>query len=136
MGQKVSLTTSTYPDDVFEGQINFINKVFNENTRTVTARVVVKNNGGKLIPLMFINAKIFTDEAKNVISIPANSVTIEDSTAYVFIEQSKNVFKKTEVELGITDGEFIEIISGVSQGDKIVTDGVFYLKSALIKPEE
>ncbi len=135
-GQKVSISSSTYPEDIFEGQINFVNKVFNENTRTVTARVMVKNNGGKLIPLMFINARIYTDKASNVMSVPLNSVTTEDSTSYVFIEQSKNIFKKVEVELGITDGEFIEIVSGISNGDKIVTDGVFYLKSAMIKSEE
>lgn len=135
-GQRVSITTSTYPDDIFDGQINFINKVFNENTRTVMARVVIKNNSGKLIPLMFINARIYTDKANNVLSIPVSSVTTEDSSSYIFIEQSKNVFKKTDVELGITDDKYVEIISGASPREKIVTDGVFYLRSALIKPEE
>ncbi|MCP3964766.1 MAG: DUF3347 domain-containing protein [Lentisphaerae bacterium] len=57
-GQKVSFTTSAYPDEVFHGRIAFINPVLDEKTRTVNVRVDAPNPNGKLKPGMFVNAVV------------------------------------------------------------------------------
>ena len=135
-GQNAEVNVDAFPEDNFEGKVSFINKIFNDNTRTVTARVNINNPQGKLIPLMFANAKVFTETANDVLSAPAASVVREDSLSYVFVQKDKNNFEKTEVKTGIEGDQFIEIISGVEQGTNIVTDGIFYLKSAMLKPGE
>jgi len=132
-GQNAEVNVDAFPDDNFEGKVSFVNKIFNDNTRTVTARVNINNPQGKLIPLMFANAKIFTENAHDVLSAPVASVIKEDSLSFVFVQKDKNNFEKTEVKTGIEGDQFIEIISGVEQGANIVTDGIFYLKSAMMK---
>ena len=132
-GQNAEVNVDAFPDDNFEGKVSFVNKIFNDNTRTVTARVNIDNPQGKLIPLMYANAKVFTEKANDVLSVPAVSVVKEDSLSYVFVQKDKNNFEKTEVKTGIEGDQFIEIISGVEQGANIVTDGIFYLKSAMMK---
>ncbi|MCC6865519.1 MAG: efflux RND transporter periplasmic adaptor subunit [Ignavibacteria bacterium] len=161
-GQKVSLEVSVNPYEIYEGTISFINKVFDDEKRTVKVRVAINNIREKLLPNMFLQAKIYIKQ-ESVLAVPISSVENEGETKFVFVktsetkeiedhhdeESEKNhnessnndehkkgiVFKKVRVNTGISDDKFVQIfpIDDISIDEEIVINGSYYLKSELQK---
>ncbi len=162
IGQKVKLEVSVSPYEVYESEISYINNVFDDKNRTVRARVAINNKNGKLLPFMFITAKIYVI-ANSVLAVPISALETEGENKFIFIrtnetkeieshsehyedkEENENimkkesgiVFKKVIVNTGISDDRFVEIfpINELKSGDEIVVNGTFYLKSELKKGE-
>lgn len=133
-GQDVNITSTAHPNKVFKGPITFISPVLNTQTRTINVRVTLPNKEQLFKPGMFVKGKI-----ENVISsvgsdlyIPYSAVlwTGERSIVYVKAQSSKPVFELREVELGPRAGELISVISGLENGDEIVTQGTFTVDAA------
>jgi len=163
-GQKVTLDVSVDPYEVYEGQIVFVNKVFDDVKRTVKVRVAINNKREKLLPNMFVSAKIYVKQ-ESVLAVPISAVEADGDNKYVFVktdevkeieehdeheegehkedehkkdEQKKGiVFKKIRVNTGISDDKFIEVfpIDELKEGEEVVSKGTFYLKSELKKDE-
>ena len=87
-GQKVKIETSTYGDEVFEGNISNINSIFDDASRTVKVRVLIKNKGNKLLPNMFVTAKILVEE-NNVIAVPKSSLVEEGEEKFIFVKTNE-----------------------------------------------
>jgi len=83
-GQKVMIETSTYGDEVFEGNIANINSIFDDATRTVKVRVLIKNKENKLLPNMFVTAKILVEES-NVQAVLKSSIIEDGEERYIFV---------------------------------------------------
>lgn len=161
-GQKVSLEVSVSPYEVYEGQIMYVNKVFDDEKRTVKVRVAINNKREKLLPFMFISAKVYINE-ESVLAVPLSALESEGESKYIFVktketkeikndpsgseeheENNKNndkeegmVFKKIPVNTGISDDKYIQIfpLTDINPGDYIVTKGTYYLKSEFKKGE-
>jgi cobalt-zinc-cadmium efflux system membrane fusion protein len=164
-GQKVKIETSTYGDEVFEGNISNINSIFDDVSRTVKVRVLIKNKGNKLLPNMFVTAKILI-EGSNVKAVPKSALVEEGEEKFIFVKANEKhedehkepghkegdnnaehkgehekeggvVFKKIIVRKGIEDEKYIEIfpIDTIEGDNEVVTTGAFYLKSELKKEE-
>ena len=87
-GQKVKIETSTYGDEVFEGNISNINSIFDDASRTVKVRVLIKNKGNKLLPNMFVTAKILVEE-NNVRAVPKSSLVEEGEEKFIFVKTNE-----------------------------------------------
>jgi len=155
-GQKVQIETSTYPGEVFTGSISNINSVFDDASRTVKVRVLIQNKNNRLLPNMFVTAKILVEEG-NVKAIPKSSLLEEGEEKYIFVktddhehtheENDKHnhdkehsegtLFKKILVRTGIEDDSFVEIfpITELDNDNEVVTEGTFFLRSELKKDE-
>jgi len=161
-GQKVKIETSTYGDEVFEGNIANINSIFDDASRTVKVRVLIKNKDNKLLPNMFVTAKILIEE-NNVKAVSKSSLIEEGESKYIFVrtneksehehkedehkdgknkeEEHKSedniVFKKINVRTGVEDDKYIEIfpIDNIDEDNEVVTVGAFYLRSEMKKDE-
>ena len=107
----------------------------NEASRTITVRAELKNPAGKLKPQMFGELHISSGNNSKALLVPTESVVKIDKDDCVFILKSDSVFQKRTVQLGSTQDEMIEIISGVKEGEKVVIKGSFYLKSEIMKNE-
>lgn len=84
-GQRVDIETSSNPDEVFEGTVSFVNKVFDDKNRTVKVRVKINNRSQKLYPYMFISAKIYINDGE-VPSVPLSSIETDGESKYVFVK--------------------------------------------------
>ncbi len=132
---RVYFTSSTYPGEKFNAEIIYISDVINEASRTITVRAELKNPAGKLKPQMFGELHISSGKNSKALLVPTESVVKIDKDDCVFVLKSDSVFQKRTVQLGSTQDEMIEIISGVKEGEKVVIKGSFYLKSEIMKNE-
>lgn len=87
-GQKVSLEVSVNPYEVYEGTIAFINKVFDDEKRTVKVRVAINNSREKLLPNMFVQAKIYIKH-QSVLAVPVSAIEAEGENKFIFVKTTE-----------------------------------------------
>jgi cobalt-zinc-cadmium efflux system membrane fusion protein len=133
-GQGVKVTTTAFPGTTFSGRVIFINSVVDPESRTVKVRTEVPNLDGRLKPEMFANVEIITDVNSQGVSVPQSAVLDDSGKKVVFVAEG-NGYKARQVQLGIQNGDRVEIIDGLKSGDRVVTKGN-YLLLQQSKPEE
>jgi membrane fusion protein, heavy metal efflux system len=125
-GQEVKLTVTAFPQSTFTGKVILINSVVDPETRTVKVRTEVANPDGRLKPDMFANVQIVTDVNRAAISIPQSAVLNDEGKSIVFVADS-NGYEKRQVQPGIQNNDRVEIVDGLSAGDKVVVKGNYLL---------
>lgn len=130
MGQHVEVTVPAYPEEKFQGKIRFISDILNEETRTITVRTEVENKDLKLKAGMFAHVNIYLNHQEKALVVPAAAVLEDKGETIVFLKRGDSYFLQV-VQTGTSDNGFREILNGLKQGDLVVTDGNFQLKSKL-----
>ncbi len=134
-GQSAEVRVQAYPDQIFSGRVKTLGLALDEQTRTLMVRIVLPNRGETLNPGMLAQVNLLTDEAGEVVTVPAEAVQRDGERSLVFVEQAPGVFAVREVTVGRTAGNRTEIRAGVEPGEKVVTTGSFRLKSDMKKTE-
>jgi cobalt-zinc-cadmium efflux system membrane fusion protein len=137
-GTEVTLSVDAYSGKTFRGAVNYIADVVNPETRAVQVRVKVPNPNRQLKPGMFATATFDgpgADSAKKAAYLPSTAVFDVKGKKVVFVEEASGRFHAKEVEIASATGNQVEIINGLKEGDKVVTNGGIYLKSNLLKEE-
>jgi len=135
-GTAVKVSTTGYVDKTFRGIISYIGEVMDEKTRTVKARVVVENTNRLLKPGMY--AAVLIEAAggtERLITVPEETVFLDGSRNYVFIQTAPEKFEMREIAVGRTLGKRLEVIRGLTSGEPVAVKGAFILKSELKKGE-
>ena len=130
IGQQVVAYVPAYAEESFMGKITYISDLLNESTRTITVRSEIKNRLNKLKPGMFASLKIVLELEENALCIPVNAVLDDKGKKLVFVK-SDGVYYPRKVQVGVKNGDFITIQSGLKEGDEVVTSSNFQLKSKL-----
>jgi len=134
IGQNIEIISTAYPNNAFNAIISFIDPVLNTRTRTVAIRAVLKNNEGLFKPGMFISGKIesSTSSESGGLTIPATAVMWTGERSLVYIKNNPNepVFEMREITLGNRNGHTFTLVSGLENGDEIVTNGTFTVDAA------
>jgi cobalt-zinc-cadmium efflux system membrane fusion protein len=133
-GQPVKVTTTAFPGTTFSGKVIFINSVVDPDSRTVKVRTEVPNPDGRLKPDMFANVEIITDVNSAAISVSQSAVLDDEGKTIVFVAEG-NTYKPRQVQVGIKNGDRVEIVDGLKSGDKVVVKGN-YLLLQQSKPEQ
>ncbi len=122
-GLPVEVKISSYKDKIFEGEVDFVSSRINADTRSLLSRIKVKNKNLELISgsLLEVSVKF---NLRNSLSVPDTSVMVEGDKSYVYKINIENIANKTEVKTGLRGNENIEIISGLTEGDIIVAEGL------------
>ncbi|THD66493.1 efflux RND transporter periplasmic adaptor subunit [Robertkochia marina] len=133
-GQALTIKANAYPGRTFESTIEFIDPTLNNANRTTRVRAELKNNEGLLKPGMFIkaDAQIEQQEETNRLLIPQSAVmwTGTRSVVYVQPDTQEAVFELREVELGGEMNDQYEVLAGLQNGERIVTQGTFTIDAA------
>ena len=117
-----------------QGKIVYEGDIVNPETRTVMVRTEIDNADLKLKPDMLISMFIQSKKVSKL-AIPLSAVVRENDRNYIFVQNNPNTFRLREIELGHKDGQLINVLSGVSVGETIVSDGAFHLNSERKKKE-
>lgn len=128
--QEVEVSVPAYPGEIFVGKIRYISDVLNEETRTITVRTEVENKSYKLKPGMFADIKIILDNQSKALVLPKEAILDDKEYKIVFLEINKKYFPQV-IEIGTKENNFVEILSGIKEGDVVVTTGNYQLKSKL-----
>jgi len=131
VGQSAFITVDTYPDQPFEGKVSYIGDALDPQTRTTRVRCEVSNHDLRLKTDMFANIELPTKFSKQAIAVPSAALQVVEGKNVVFIRRSQTQFEKREVETGVTVNQQTEILRGLKQGEPVVTQGAFHLKSIL-----
>ena len=135
-GDKINFTANSFPNKVFSAKVTFIDPILESGTRSIKVRAEVKNTSGMLKPGMFVIATIESSTGKQQsegVLIPGSAIlwTGQKSIVYREVESAESpAFEMVQVELGPSSGEMQWVVSGLSVGDKVVTNGVFAVDGA------
>lgn len=132
LGQNVEIKVPAYPEKIFTGKITYIGDVLKEDTRTVTVRTEVENLDLLLKPGMFASLKINLNGERPVLAVPAEAIVDQQGEKFVFLPRGEG-FELKKVTLGAKQDGYYEVISGLKEGDLVVTTGSFQLKSKLLE---
>ena len=122
-GLPVEVKLSSYKNKIFEGEVDFVSSRINADTRSLLSRIKIKNNNLELISGSLLEVGVKFD-LRNSLSVPDTSIMIEGDKSYVYRINEKNIANKTEVNTGLRGNKNVEIISGLSEGDIIVAEGL------------
>ncbi len=134
-GQRAKITVPAYPHRHWEGQVNYISPVLDPRTRTATVTVLVDNPDHALRPGMFADVEVETGRRSGVVMVPARAVMRDVAPDMsvrhlVYVLQGDRV-RARSVELGVRQGRYVEIRSGLRAGEVVVTWGVFRLRDGM-----
>ncbi len=125
-GTPISATVDAYGNETFNGRIALIDTRINEQTRAVTARAEIANPGGRIRPGMAVRVAVQQGQRTSA-AAPEAAVQYEGDGAFVYrIAKGErgSTAQRVEVETGAVEGGFVEILSGLNAGDRIVGSGL------------
>ena len=133
-GLPVDVKITSYKNKVFKGEVNFVSSRINADTRSLLSRIKIDNKDLELISGSLLEVAVKFD-LRNSLSVPDTSVMVEGDKSYVYKINDENIANKTEVKTGLRSDKNIEIISGLTEGDIIVAEGLKKVRpSGKIKP--
>ena len=132
-GQTASVTVEGYPDAVFTGTITYVSDLLDPTTRTAKVRCEVPNPDGRLKLEMFATIQIPTPGDRDAVMIPAAAIQQIDDTPAAFVRIDDERFQRRGIQLGVKSNGWVEIVQGVQEGESVVTQGSFYLKSTAMR---
>ena len=129
-GEEVVVQTDAYPES-FHGRISYVSPALDPNTRTLQARIIVDNPGEKLKRDMYCTVSVTAGSISNVIAVPDSSILRDDNNQpFVYIANGANQFGRRDVELGASQDGLIQVLKGISAGERVVGDGSLFLQFA------
>ena len=138
-GAAAKVTVAALPGKTFDGKVALVAPSLDPATRTVQARIDVQNSEGALRPGMLAQAEIESPGGgEPVLAVPSDAVFQVEDEAFVFVPAAGETgkFKRVDVKAGDAVGGWTPIVSGLKEGDKVVTRGAVILKAQLSKPAE
>ena len=120
-GLKAEVSSSAFKNN-FSGKVETISSRIDPSTRSILSRVIVDNSNFKIIPGQLMTVKIIYDEI-NQIGVPESAVTVQGNTAFVYIVNDETVEKK-DIKIGKRNFGKVSILSGIKEGDIVITEGV------------
>jgi membrane fusion protein (multidrug efflux system) len=134
--QEAKVTVDAFPGKVFVGKITAANSNVDEVMRTVEVQATLANTNEELVPGMFGSITLELGQARQIIAIPVTSVSYAPYGNSVFVVERKRddaagevtTVRQQIVQLGARRGDFVSVISGLKEGDEVVSSGVFKLR--------
>ena len=125
--QETIITVDGFRGEFFPGKVSKISPVVDPHSRTFEGEVLMPNPESKLKPGMFARVQLVIAKQTDVVMVPLKAVTEGEKRPVVFLA-ANGVARACDVKLGISDGVDVEVISGVSEGDKVIVQGNLGLK--------
>ena len=125
-GQKVTITSKSYPGETFEGTISLINPFIDDMTRTSKVRIDIANPDFKLRPGMYVDAELDIDMGQGL-TVPVSAVMPTGTRNLVFLDKGEGKLLPRIVELGTKYGDRFEVKGGLKEGDRVVASANFLI---------
>jgi Cu(I)/Ag(I) efflux system membrane fusion protein len=127
-GMKATLALNAFPNRGFKGSVVFIDPVLDPRTRTVKVRLTFPNPTGELRPEMF-GEVVLLGPPHDGLRIPVDAVIDSGTERIVFVAIGEGKFQPRKLELGADDGTYVEVESGLVEGERVVTRANFLIDS-------
>lgn len=135
VGQEAAFTVLAYPAETFRGKVVLLGNRVEPESRTLEVRIEVNNADGRLKPGMFADVAIATTALQDVLVISDQALQTLEDDQVVFVALSDTKFEKRVVKTGLEQRGRVQVLEGLKEGERVVTEGSFILKSELLKGE-
>jgi len=138
LGQAVAVASDTYPDKMFEGKVTSVNPRVDPDTRNFQVEALIANRDHALLPGMFATVEVKSGAPQKYLTLPQTAVTYNPYGDTIFIieesgtgQDNKRVLtaKQTFITVGEKRGDQVAILSGLKEGETVVTSGQLKLKN-------
>src|SRR6266571_5204131 len=126
LNQSAEVTFEAYPGETFRGKVAYIYPYLNEATRTIRVRMEFANPHLKLKPGMYGNVMLHVDAGRRLV-VPKEAVLDSGLRQLVFLDLGQGVYQPYPVKLGRRSQEYVEVLEGIKEGDRVVTSANFLL---------
>jgi Cu(I)/Ag(I) efflux system membrane fusion protein len=126
-GQSVKVTTRAHPGRVFTGKVAVVYPHLMKETRTVRVRVELANPDLALLPDMYADVDITTGSDEPVVAVPESAVIDSGARQVVILDRGGGRFEPRDVKLGRKGDGYVEILSGLQDGESVVVNGNFLI---------
>jgi RND family efflux transporter MFP subunit len=118
-----------YSTDSLNGKLISYGKSTNDNAYYIPVNFEIDNNS-KIIPGSFIEVFLKTNVIKGALVIPYSALLEEQGNYFAYVQTSGEGFQKRELKLGASDGLYVQVLSGIKEGERVVTKGSYQIKLA------
>ncbi len=129
-GRKIRFTVENDTSRVFQGEVYAIEPRIDEATRTLKLRAIADNTKGLLIPGQFVKIELILNSKQNALLIPTQAVIPGQGGQKVFINRGGKA-KEVAIETGTRTNMKIEVLSGLTAGDTVITTGILQLRNEM-----
>jgi len=129
IGDPATMKITGMGEKTFKGNVSYIYPYADAKTRTIKVRIEFDNPDGQLKPDMFADVTIGTHARPNAIVVPSESIVRSGSREQVFVVRGEGKYEPRVVELGYSSEGWVEIISGVKAGERVVNSALFLIDS-------
>jgi len=133
VGQGVVFEADGLPGESFGGRITWVSTRIDPKTRTLKARAEVDNTQGLLRANMFGRARVTIHDREPLLVVPKTAVQWDGCCNIAFVKLADALFEPRKLRLGCDVGEYYELKEGLSEGETVVTQGSFLLKTEIMK---
>jgi Cu(I)/Ag(I) efflux system membrane fusion protein len=135
VGNPISFTAAGIPGQTYQAKVTYIDPILNPATRAASLRAELNNPGGKLLPEMFVSAKVKTNtKTKNEgVAIPRTALLWSGKRSVVYVKVPNSeypAYEMREITIGSKIGDMYAVEAGLDIGEEIVTNGVFAIDAA------
>jgi membrane fusion protein, heavy metal efflux system len=131
--QPVMLALDGLSGREIRGKIDYVSPAIDPHTRTATARVPLDNADGALRANMYGQARILMGGSRTAVTVPAAAVQRAKTVFLVFVRLAADEYEARHVEVGVREGDHVELLKGIRPGEEVVTQGSFLLKTETLK---
>jgi len=128
-GQEAEIEVQALPGERFSGQVNYIYPELDPANRTLKVRLQIPNPDGLLMPNMSAQVHIYGGPQKDVLKVPREAVIITGERESVILALGDGRFQPAEITTGMRSRGQVEILSGLKEGEQVVTSGQFLIDS-------
>jgi len=128
VGQKLTVTFPSMPQHKAQGEISFIDPHVDESQRRIMVRIAIPDQGHMFHPGLFaeVSGEIPTGES---LTIPTAAVVPTGNKFIVFVDHGAGKLEPRQIEVGIHSGDYYEVVSGLNEGDRVVSSANFLIDS-------
>jgi cobalt-zinc-cadmium efflux system membrane fusion protein len=130
VGQDIAFRVMAAPGRTFRGRLNYVAAAFDPTSRRLPVRATIDNADGVLKPEMFANVTLFSnDNSPNrpTAAVPKSAVIYEGDAARLWVAHDDRSIELRKIRIGLSDGNLIQVLSGVRTGEKVVTRGALFI---------
>ena len=122
-GLPITAKFSGNKEKIYTGAVYAVSSRINAETRSLLIRIRIDNEDSELIPGSLLEVTVNYNKRKSL-GIPDTSIMLEGDKIYIYKVSEKNIVNKTEIKIGIRNGGYVEVISGLTEGENIVAEGL------------
>jgi cobalt-zinc-cadmium efflux system membrane fusion protein len=132
LGQEMQVAVLAYPKRTFKARVTYVAALVDPVTHRLPVRAEIENRDGALKPEMFANFRILTGEPAQAPAVPESAVVYEGDGAHVWVVAGDGLLAYRAIRTGRSSDGLVEVIEGLSQGERIVTKGGLFIDQVAV----